>query len=146
MEHALEALDRLMRANNLLFRLLAAIPSLVLAQVLFQLVKRLVLPGPAPPPVVHKRLRAGLLAVEHCLVRCAPHHLDPLSTGRILCVLFHLHQLAESLPVQEQVLFRRHISDLSSPAFDVSQRLAAIQRMHNAHYFLAPQPSRLWQY
>jgi len=145
-------IDKLLRSNELNFKILAAAPVVVLLVLLTGFLMR-----EKVPRHTHNQLRATLRQTHSLLTRYKGEEvndaddeereplrvgdveigLDCVSYGRILLALHRLSRLAEGLSEKHKEWFKDDLRQVETESFNVDQRLLTINRMYNTYPFLA---------
>lgn len=145
-------IDKLMRSNELNFRLMAALPVIVF----FYAVKNVIFAERLPSEIyarirnTMRRLHILLVAQREAKIDAialalelnvpqANFDLDCVAYGRIMLALHRLHRLAHLLPSKQQQWFTEDLDQLERRSFSVDQRLHTISRMYFTYHFLSAQ-------
>jgi nuclear-control-of-ATPase protein 2 len=154
-EKAMLQIDKLLRANELNFKILAAAPTVILAVLLVGFIMREKIPRH-----IHNELRSTLRKTHSLLTHYKGEELTAASTdsdeerqplmvggveigldcvsyGRILLSLHRLSKLAEGLAPKHKKWFRDDLRQIETESFSVDQRILTINRMYNTYPFLA---------
>ncbi|KAI9301701.1 ATP synthase regulation protein NCA2-domain-containing protein [Cunninghamella echinulata] len=138
---AMQALDKLLKSNELNFAFLAVAPSMLLTWASISWIKNMYIKrGGHKMKQIRQPIKDAVRRIER-LLTLDPNHDDELtceSQGALLCELLLLRNYAQSLPTRNSIreLFIEDIRDLETVKLSKQQKVETIQRMYRTWHFL----------